>query len=94
MKMQPVVILPVAAALASMGSASAATASTSEPAQNALPQDDAKSMTSKAHPDLVFQAGTEFLGLTVMQQADGAVVAQHHSHHSHSSHHSHHSSRY
>ena len=94
MKKQPIVILPVAAALAGLGGVPGAIAGTGESAQKTMPQEDAAGATIKTQPDLIFKAGEDLLGMTVTQQADGTVLAQHSSHYSHSSHRSHYSSRY
>jgi hypothetical protein len=92
-KVKPIVILPVAAALAALGGVSTAAANTSE-AQAKVLSTDVGGTTIKSEPNLLFKAGEDLLGLIITRSATGAVLAQHYSHSSHSSHRSHYSSRY
>jgi hypothetical protein len=94
MKKQPIVILPVAAALAGLGGVADSFAATGESVQKVMPQENTTGTAIKAQPDFVFEIGEDLFGMTVTQQADGTVLAGHSSHYSHSSHRSHYSSRY
>lgn len=88
MKKKSVVILPIAAALASLGGLPAAIGATEGAPQPNSPQADSTNAAPEGQPNVLFNAGTELLSLTVMRDAHGTVIAQHHH-----SHHSHHSSR-
>lgn len=90
---KPIVILPLAAALAALGGASVAKATTGEQAQTSSPTTDAAAVTTKAEPNVLFKVGEDLFGLIVTRNADGTVLAQHYSHRSHSSHSSHSSHR-
>ena len=90
--MKPVVILPLAtaiAALASTSDGSRAEASTlpTEPANNVSAE--APTRASDQKPNAFFSTGVDLLGLIVTKAANGMVLAQHYSHMSHSSHSSH-----
>jgi hypothetical protein len=97
---KPIVILPLAVALAALAGLPAANASVDQsPPPNALAA-DISDHAIKAEPNALFKVGNDLLGLIVTRSADGTIVAQHSSHYSHSSHsshsshHSHYSSRY
>ena len=88
MKKQPLVILPLATALASLTGEAVAATTPNTDAQPAAPVGDIAA-NEKIEPNVIFKAGDDLLGLLVTTQADGTVVAQHSSHYSHSSHSSH-----
>src|SRR5690242_17803915 len=71
-KKKPVVILPVAAALAALSNIPAAQATAANPAQPTSPQPDGTN-AAKAQPNLLFKAGDDLLGLIVTRNADGTV---------------------
>lgn len=85
---KPVVILPLAAALAALSGAGPANAALPENTPTAA-SPGVTDATSKAEPNVLFKAGEDLLGLIITRSADGTVVAQHSSHYSHSSHSSH-----
>jgi hypothetical protein len=99
MQKKPLVILPIATALAALAtsvSPSPAGAATLQETDAAVTAPGAQADQS-ARPNVVVAAGEDLLGLIVLKQQDGTVVANHYSHvshASHSSHHSHYSSRY
>jgi hypothetical protein len=88
---KPIVILPLAAALAALAGTTAATATTGKQTEQNIQQGHVAETAAKAEPNVLFRAGDDLLGLIVSRQADGTVLAQHYSHSSHSSHSSHHS---
>lgn len=94
MKSHKIVLMPLAAALASLSGAMNATTATKTPAETAMGPHDTQLDSAAIQPNTVFKAGKDLLGLLVAKAADGTVVAQHSSHYSHSSHASHASSRY
>jgi hypothetical protein len=89
MTKKPIAIIPIAAALAALGGTTAATATTGEQAEKNMAQTHAEDTAAKAGPNVLFKVGENLLGLTVLKQADGTVLAQHFSHSSHGSHGSH-----
>ena len=89
MKAKPVVILPLAAALASLGSAANASTSPANSTDVASGPADPQIGADKVQPNTIFKSGEDLFGLLVTTNADGMVVAQHASHYSHSSHASH-----
>jgi hypothetical protein len=89
-------ILPIATALAALGGSAIPSneAAASAPSQNlgvAVP--DAGRSVANTCPSVFFNSGEDLLSLTLVDQADGTVIAQHQSHASHASHVSHASSR-
>jgi hypothetical protein len=92
-------ILPIATALAALGTSvapSPAGATTSQEADAAMTAPGAQSNRS-ARPNVFVPVGEDLLGLIVSRGQDGTVLANHYSHvshASHASHHSHYSSRY
>jgi hypothetical protein len=86
---KPIVIMPLAAALAALGGMGAAAAATGPQAEQNAQQVPASGAGIKSEPNVFFKAGADLLGLIVTRQADGTVLAQHYSHSSHGSHASH-----
>jgi hypothetical protein len=84
------VIIPVAAALSALTSplpATDADAATSSATVISNPT----GATQLGQPNTFVSVGHDLLAFTINEQADGTIVAQHHSHASHASHASHHS---
>ena len=85
---KPIVLLPLATALASLAGAVGASVPNSSPTAKPLgPADDPGAKDIKS--ERVIASGEDLLGFLVTTSADGTVVAQHSSHSSHSSHASH-----
>src|SRR6478736_9865008 len=87
-------IIPLATALASLGTAgnAAVPSQTNITAPTIAPT--AGEATSKDKANAFFQVGHDLLGMIVTEREDGTLFAGHSSHSSHASHSSHSSSRY
>jgi hypothetical protein len=89
---KPVVVLPIATALASLAVVPATTqgvaANALDPNASVLSPDASRPPYGVA-PNTLFRVEEDLLGLIVSQRPDGTMVAQHYSHSSHASHASH-----
>jgi hypothetical protein len=92
MYQKKVSIIPLAAALASLGTpGNAAIAVKSDVAQ---PTNAVKAGGETPQANLLYQIGHDLMGMIVTERQDGTLFAGHSSHASHASHSSHFSSRY
>jgi hypothetical protein len=79
-------IIPLAAALASLGTPG--NAAISVKTDVAQPTDSVKAEGEKPQANVFYQIGHDLMGLIVTEREDGTLFAGHTSHSSHSSHHS------
>jgi hypothetical protein len=86
-------ILPLATALAALGSGTDAKTLDEPINDGSGPVKSEPQALTPTAPNVVYSTGDDLFGLLVTRRADGAVVAQHSSHASHASHASHSSSR-
>lgn len=86
-------LVPLAAALAALSGAGAATSPLQAAASAESPPRDNAGQAGR-EPNRFLAIGDDLLGFVVTEKADGTVEARHYSHRSHSSHRSHYSSRY
>lgn len=97
MSKKPIVLVPLAVALASLGTMANAT-TVPESSSDRVTSSAATGATSlKAEPNAFYQIGHDLMGMLITEKSDGTLVAghtSHSSHASHSSHSSHSSSRY
>jgi len=85
MRRKQLTVLPLAGALAALGGSGTGAAEAKPAVEAAQPAVS----TSAQAPNTIVSTGETLLGFTVIEQADGTVVAQHASHASHASHVSH-----
>jgi hypothetical protein len=86
-------ILPLATALAALGSGADARASEAPRNEGSGSVKGEPQSVTPISANTVYSTGTDLFGLLVTRSADGTVVAQHSSHASHATHASHSSSR-
>jgi hypothetical protein len=84
------VIIPVAAALSALTSPLPATDADAATSPNPAATNPVTT-AQLGQPNTFVSVGKDLLAFTINEQADGTIVAQHHSHSSHASHASHHS---
>jgi hypothetical protein len=80
--------VPLAAALGALASALPATDADAATSPNAA-VGQASNVAPSGQPNTLVSVGQDLLAFTINEQADGTIVAQHHSHASHASHASH-----
>lgn len=88
-----ITLITLAAALAGLAGAGAATAPSRAAVSAEAPPRD-KTGQPIGEPNRFVEVGDDLLGFIVTERSDGTVEARHYSHRSHSSHRSHYSSRY
>ena len=86
-------ILPLATALAALGSGADAKTLDTPRNDGSSPVKSEPQVLTSISSNTVYSTGEDLFGLLVTRSADGTVVAQHGSHGSHGSHASHSSSR-
>jgi len=84
-----VVILPLAAAVASLTAPAIETANAKAPESVKASEGVFETKPAGVQPNTFFAVGEDLLSLVVTKAADGTLLAQHYSHSSHASHSSH-----